>query len=166
MKRMATFASSLLLTRYLEAPQDEKMINNFLKWKEDLSSSNGGRMASRPLTLDESDLLQKSYGSPPRREFETAARPLILHSFCSPALVASLKADIRGNSSRFPPVPSAFFQERKRQTYENRTLPAVTLEAHAGGKRLPVRTVKHPRENKHVVSHPDPGAGHVRSWHG
>ena len=50
-------------------------------------------MASRHLTLDESDLLQKSNGSPLRRGFETAAEPLILHSFCSPALVASLKAE-------------------------------------------------------------------------
>jgi GNAT superfamily N-acetyltransferase len=50
-------------------------------------------MASRHLTLDESDLLQKSNGSPLRREVETAAGPLILQNFCSPALVASLKAD-------------------------------------------------------------------------
>jgi len=50
-------------------------------------------MASRHLTLDESDLLLKSNGSPLRRGFETAAGPLILHSCCSPALVASLKAE-------------------------------------------------------------------------
>ena len=50
-------------------------------------------MASRHLTLDESDLLQKSHGSPLRRGLETAAGPLILQNFCSPALVASLKAD-------------------------------------------------------------------------
>ena len=50
-------------------------------------------MASRHLTLDESDLLQKSNGSPLKRGFETAAGPLILQSFCSPALVASLKAE-------------------------------------------------------------------------
>jgi hypothetical protein len=50
-------------------------------------------MASRPLTLDESDLVQKSHASPLRRGFETAAGPLILQSFCSPALVASLKAE-------------------------------------------------------------------------
>ena len=35
-------------------------------------------MASRHLTLDESDLLQKSNVSPLRRGFETAAGPLIL----------------------------------------------------------------------------------------
>ncbi len=50
-------------------------------------------MASRHLTLDESDLLQKSNGSPLRRGFETATGPLILQNFCSPALVASLKAE-------------------------------------------------------------------------
>ncbi len=50
-------------------------------------------MASRHLTLYESDLLQKSNVSPFRRGFETAAGPLILQSFCSPALVASLKAE-------------------------------------------------------------------------
>src|SRR5438270_1564726 len=50
-------------------------------------------MTSHLLTLDESDLLQKSHGSPLRSGFETAAGPLILHSFCSPALVASLKAE-------------------------------------------------------------------------
>ena len=50
-------------------------------------------MASRPLTLSETDLFQKSPGRPLRRRFETAAGPLILQSFCSPALVASLKAE-------------------------------------------------------------------------
>lgn len=50
-------------------------------------------MASRPLTLYESDLLQKSHGSPLRRGFETTAGPLILQSFCSPDLVVSLKAE-------------------------------------------------------------------------
>jgi GNAT superfamily N-acetyltransferase len=69
------------------------MITTPLKWKEDKSSSNGDRMASRHLTLSESDLLQKSHGSPLRRGFETAAGPLILQRFCSPALVASLKAE-------------------------------------------------------------------------
>ena len=68
-----------------KAPQDEKIINTPLKWKEDVSSSHGGRMASRHLTLDESDLLQKSNGSPLRRGVETTAGPLILHNFCSPA---------------------------------------------------------------------------------
>ena len=50
-------------------------------------------MASRHLTLYESDLLQKSNVSPLRRGFETAKGPLILHSFCPPSLVTSLKAD-------------------------------------------------------------------------
>ncbi len=50
-------------------------------------------MASRHLTLYESDLLQKSNVSPLRRGFETAKGPLILQSFCSPAMVASLKAE-------------------------------------------------------------------------
>ena len=50
-------------------------------------------MASGHLTLSESDLLQKSNVSPLRRGFETAAGPLSLQSFCSPALVASLKAE-------------------------------------------------------------------------
>src|SRR5438105_3840470 len=50
-------------------------------------------MASGHLTLSETDLLQKSNVSPLRRGFETAAGPLILQSFCSPALVASLKAE-------------------------------------------------------------------------
>jgi acetoin utilization protein AcuA len=50
-------------------------------------------MASRHLTLSESDLLQKSNVRPLRRRFETAAGSLILQSFCSPALVASLKAE-------------------------------------------------------------------------
>ncbi len=50
-------------------------------------------MTSRPLTLYESDLLQKVHGSSMRRGFETTAGPLILQSFCTPALVASLKAE-------------------------------------------------------------------------
>ena len=50
-------------------------------------------MASCHLTLSESDLLQKSNGSLLRRGFETAAGSLILQSFCSAALVASLKAE-------------------------------------------------------------------------
>ena len=50
-------------------------------------------MASGQLTLSESDLLQQSNVSPLRRGFETAAGPLILQSSCSPALVASLKAE-------------------------------------------------------------------------
>ncbi len=50
-------------------------------------------MQSRHLTLHEPDLLQKSNACPRRREFEAAAGPLILHSFCSSSLVASLKAE-------------------------------------------------------------------------
>jgi hypothetical protein len=50
-------------------------------------------MASRQLTLSEFDLFRKSNGSPLRRGFETAAGSLILQSVCSPALVASLKAE-------------------------------------------------------------------------
>src|SRR5207248_5206312 len=50
-------------------------------------------MTSHLLTFHESDLLQKSHGSPLRRGFETAAGPLFLQSFCPPALVASLKAE-------------------------------------------------------------------------
>jgi acetoin utilization protein AcuA len=50
-------------------------------------------MPSRPLTLSDSDLFQKSPVRPLRRRFETAAGSLILQSFCSPALVASLKAE-------------------------------------------------------------------------
>jgi hypothetical protein len=65
-------------------------------------------MASRHLTLYESDLLQKSNVSPLRRGFETTAGPLILQSFCSPALVASLKAE--GGLHAF-----AHFPEREHQ---------------------------------------------------
>src|SRR5436305_11552507 len=50
-------------------------------------------MTSHLLTFHESDLLQKSHGSPLRRGFETAAGPLFLQSFCPPALVASRKAE-------------------------------------------------------------------------
>jgi len=50
-------------------------------------------MASRHLTLYKPDLLQKSNARPRRRGFETAAGPLILQSFSSPSLVASLKAE-------------------------------------------------------------------------
>ncbi len=69
-------------------------------------------MASRHLTLDESDLLQKSNETDLlqksnvrslRRGCETAAGPLILQSFCSPALVASLKAE--GGLHAFAHVP-------------------------------------------------------------
>ena len=56
-------------------------------------------MQSRHLTLHEPDLLQKSNACPRRRGFEAAAGPLILHSFCSSSLVASLKAE-RGLHAR------------------------------------------------------------------
>ena len=50
-------------------------------------------MTSHPLTLHEHTLLQRSAACPRRSEFETAAGSLILHSFCPPSLVASLRAD-------------------------------------------------------------------------
>ena len=50
-------------------------------------------MASRPLTLHEPDLLQRSTAGPRGSALETAAGSLILHSFCPPSLVTSLKAD-------------------------------------------------------------------------
>ena len=50
-------------------------------------------MTSHPLTLDEPTLLQRSAACPRRSTFETAAGSLILHSFCPPSLVTSLKAD-------------------------------------------------------------------------
>ena len=50
-------------------------------------------MTSHPLTLHEHTLLQRSASCPCRSEFETAAGSLILHSFCPPSLVASLRAD-------------------------------------------------------------------------
>ena len=50
-------------------------------------------MTSHPLTLDEHTLLQRSAACPRRSAFETAAGSLILHSFCPPSLVTSLKAD-------------------------------------------------------------------------
>ena len=50
-------------------------------------------MTSHPLTLDEPTLLQRIAACPRRSAFETAAGSLILQSFCSPALVASLKAE-------------------------------------------------------------------------
>ena len=50
-------------------------------------------MTSHPLTLHEPTLLQRSADGPRRSAFETAAGSLILHSFCPPSLVASLKAD-------------------------------------------------------------------------
>jgi GNAT superfamily N-acetyltransferase len=50
-------------------------------------------MTSHPLTLHEPALLQRSADGPRRSTFETAAGSLILHSFCPPSLVASLRAD-------------------------------------------------------------------------
>jgi GNAT superfamily N-acetyltransferase len=50
-------------------------------------------MTSHPLTLHEHTLLQRSADCPRRSAIETAAGSLILHSFCPPSLVASLKAD-------------------------------------------------------------------------
>src|SRR5439155_22522362 len=44
-------------------------------------------------TLHELTLLQRCASCPCRTEFETAAGSLILHSFCPPSLVASLRAD-------------------------------------------------------------------------
>src|SRR5438067_3050013 len=50
-------------------------------------------MTSHPLTLHEHILLQRSAAYPRRSKFETEAGSLILHSFCPPSLVASLKPD-------------------------------------------------------------------------
>jgi GNAT superfamily N-acetyltransferase len=50
-------------------------------------------MASHPLTLHEPTLFQRSAACPRRSTFETAAGSLILHSFCPPSLVTSLKAE-------------------------------------------------------------------------
>ncbi len=50
-------------------------------------------MPSHPLMLHEQTLLQRSAACARRSTFETATGPLILQSFCSPALVASLKAE-------------------------------------------------------------------------
>ena len=50
-------------------------------------------MTSPLLTFHEPDLLQRSAACPRRSTFETAAGSLILHSFCPPSLVTSLKAD-------------------------------------------------------------------------
>jgi len=50
-------------------------------------------MTSQLLTLHEQTLLQRSTACPRRSTFETAAGSLILHSFCPPSLVTSLKAD-------------------------------------------------------------------------
>jgi acetoin utilization protein AcuA len=50
-------------------------------------------MYSHPLTLDEPILIQRSADYPRKREVERAAGSLILHSFCPPSLVASLRAD-------------------------------------------------------------------------
>ena len=50
-------------------------------------------MTSHPLTLYEPTLLQRSADDPCRSVFETVAGSIILHSFCPPSLVASLRAD-------------------------------------------------------------------------
>lgn len=50
-------------------------------------------MASRPLTLHASDLLQRGATCPHRSTFAARMGPLILQSFCTPSLVASLKAE-------------------------------------------------------------------------
>jgi hypothetical protein len=50
-------------------------------------------MSSRPLTLHEQTLLQRSAAYPRRSTCGTAAGSLILHSFCPPSLVTSLRAD-------------------------------------------------------------------------
>jgi GNAT superfamily N-acetyltransferase len=50
-------------------------------------------MTTGQLSLYEPGLLQKSTTRPCRRGFETTGGPLTLQSFCSPALVASLKAE-------------------------------------------------------------------------
>src|SRR5436305_2198115 len=65
-------------------------------------------MTSQLLTLHEQTLLQRSTACPRRSAFATAAGSLILHSFCPPSLVTSLKAD-RGLHA-FKHVP-----ERKNQ---------------------------------------------------
>ena len=65
-------------------------------------------MTSQLLTLHEQTLLQRSTACSRRSTFETAAGPLILQSFCSPALVASLKAE--GGLHAF-----AHFSEREHQ---------------------------------------------------
>ena len=50
-------------------------------------------MTSQSLTLHEPTLLQRSTAGPRRSTFKTAAGSLMLHSFCPPSLVASLKAE-------------------------------------------------------------------------
>jgi GNAT superfamily N-acetyltransferase len=50
-------------------------------------------MSSQPLTLHEHSLQQSVVDFPHRKAFETPAGSLILHSFCPPSLVATLKAD-------------------------------------------------------------------------
>jgi GNAT superfamily N-acetyltransferase len=50
-------------------------------------------MSSQPLTLYEHSLQQSTADFPHRKAFETPAGSLILHSFCPPSLVASLKVD-------------------------------------------------------------------------
>src|SRR5215472_19263796 len=87
-------------------------------------------MTSLHLTLDKSDLLTKSNVRQLRRGLETAAGPLILHNFCSPALVASLKAE-RGLHA------FAHFPEREHQLLQGiaeRPDCALTLAYTPGGE--------------------------------
>src|ERR1700693_150544 len=53
----------------------------------------GGRMTSHPFTLHEPTMLQRSTDESRRSAFETSKGSLMLHSFCPPSLVASLRAD-------------------------------------------------------------------------
>jgi GNAT superfamily N-acetyltransferase len=50
-------------------------------------------MTTHPLTLHDPTLFQTNTAGPRRSSFETAAGSVILHSFCPPSLVASLKTD-------------------------------------------------------------------------
>lgn len=87
-------------------------------------------MTTRQLTLYEPNLLQKSTTRPCRRGFETTAGPLTLQSFCSPALVASLKAE-RGLHA------FAHFPEREHQLLQGiaeRPDCALTLAYTPGGE--------------------------------
>ena len=65
-------------------------------------------MTSKPLLLPEHTLLKRGANGPRRNALETAAGSLILHSFCPPSLVASLRAD-RGLHA-FARVPEREYQ--------------------------------------------------------
>jgi len=87
-------------------------------------------MTTHQLTLNEQTLLQKSATRPCKRGYETAPGPLILHNFCSPALVASLKAE-RGLHA------FAHFPEREHQLLQGiaeRPDCALTLAYTPGGE--------------------------------